>query len=333
MRRPLRFLSVGLGPLGLRVAADVQRRGLGAVVAAVDPAHAGRVLAELVPGAHPDVRIAADLATMTTEVDLAIVATHSDLAKVAPTLRALIERRISVVSTCEELSWPWDRHTALAGELAELALVRGAFLLGTGVNPGFVMDALPVAITTACNVVRHVEVHRIQDAATRRIPFQKKIGAGLTPTEFAERAADGSVRHVGLRESVGMIASSLGLPVDRVDETIAPVVAEAPLSCALGPIAAGAVRGVHQEARAFAGDREVVALVFQAAIGEPDPRDAIRVTGEPDVDLVIRGGLHGDIVTSAVVLNAIVGLFDLGLAPGLHTMNAIPLAGCVPPRS
>src|SRR4029078_10350270 len=106
-------------------------------------------------------------------VDVAIVATVSDLRACAPTLRALAERGISAVSTCEELAWPWDRHPAIARELAEVAERHGARLLGTGVNPGFVMDALAVAITTACAEVRRVEIHRIQDAATRRLPFQK----------------------------------------------------------------------------------------------------------------------------------------------------------------
>jgi 4-hydroxy-tetrahydrodipicolinate reductase len=270
--------------------------------------------------------VVAALDEVSAPVDVAVVATVSDLPRCAPTLAALARRGLAVVSTCEELSWPWERYPAIARDLDDTARRHGARLLGTGVNPGFVMDALAVAVTTVCAEVRHVEVHRIQDAATRRLPFQKKIGATLTVDEFEHLAAAGTVRHVGLRESVGMVAASLGLAFDRVDETIAPVISEVPLACGLGSIAAGAVRGVHQEAHAFAGDREVIALVFHAAIAEPAPRDHVKVLGEPPIDLVIHGGIHGDVATSAVVLNSIRSL--VAASPGLHTMTTLPLGGC-----
>lgn len=332
MRAPYRFLQVGLGPLGVRIAGDLIRRRVGAIAGAVDPAHAGRGLAELVAGADPAVRVVASVDELAGAFDAAIVSTVSDLPGCAPVLHALIDRKIHVVSTCEELSYPWNRHPELAGELMQRALGMGVHVVGTGVNPGFVMDALPVALTTVCHAVRRVEIHRIQDASLRRLPFQAKIGATLSVEEFEARAAAGTVRHVGLAESIGMIAGALGLRVDRVDESIAPVVADAELGCGLGVIAAGAVRGVHQEARAYAGDREVIALVFQAAIGEPSPRDHVIVEGEPDLQLVIPGGVHGDVATSAITINTIVGLLDRAGAPGLHTMSTLPLGGCSPPR-
>jgi 2,4-diaminopentanoate dehydrogenase len=331
MGRRYRFLCVGLGPLGVRIASDVQTRGLGDVVAAVDPAYAGKPLAEVVPGAGEGA-IVSRLDDVAVPVDLAIVATVSDLPSCAPTLRALLQRHISVVSTCEELSWPWERNIELAGELSQLALAKGVHLLGTGVNPGFVMDALPIAITTVCSSVRRIEVHRVQDAGMRRLPFQAKIGATLSVAEFDARVAAGTVRHVGLRESAAMIAQTLGLGWGDYDETIEPVIAEAPMTCGLGPIAAGDVRGVRQVARVDNGQGEVITLVFQAAIGEPQPHDRVIVEGEPRIDLSIAGGIHGDVATSAVTLNAIVGLLDLDHAPGMHAMSSIPLRGCAPAR-
>lgn len=327
----LRVLQLGLGPLGIKIAGDLQRRKLGTIVAAVDPSAtlAGRPLSEVVPGASADVRIASGLDEVTAPIDVAIVSTVSDLREAAPTLKALAARGISAVSTCEELAWPWDRHPAIARDLAAAAEAGGARILGTGVNPGFVMDALALAITTACAEVRRVEIHRIQDASTRRLPFQKKIGATLSVPEFEKLAAAGTIRHVGLRESVGMVAANLGFHLDRVEETIAPVIADTALACGLGAIAPGVARGVHQEAHAFAGGREVITLIFHAAIGEPQPMDRVIVDGSPPVDLVIRGGLHGDISTSAVVLNSIRSL--LAAKPGLHTMSTLPLAGCAPP--
>ena len=321
----LRVLQVGLGPLGIKIARDLHRRRLGDSVAAIDPAHAGRSVGELVHGA-PAVRIASKLEDVQTPVDIAIVATVSDLRDCAPTLKALAERGISAVSTCEELAWPWDRHPAVAAELAAAAQRGKARLLGTGVNPGFVMDALAVAITTACDDVKRVEIHRIQDAATRRIPFQKKIGATLSVAEFDKLAKAGTIRHVGLTESVHMVAASMGFTLDRIEESIAPVIADAPLTCGLGDIPVGAARGVHQEAHAFSRGHEVITLVFRAAIGEPDAADRVIVDGSPPIDLVIRGGLHGDISTSAMVLNSMRSL--LAAPPGLHTMTTLPLGGC-----
>jgi hypothetical protein len=325
MAGPFRVLQVGLGPLGIQIAADVQRRGLGRIVAAVDPALANKPFDDIT--IQPTLATVADIA-----VDVAIVATVSDLRACAPTLLELAARGIAIVSTCEELSWPWDRHPDVARSLAAAAEQHGARILGTGVNPGFVMDALAIAVTTACSEVRRIEIRRIQDATTRRLPFQKKIGATLTRAEFERLAAAGTIRHVGLRESVQMVAATLDLPIDRIDETLAPVIADAAMTCNLGPIPAGAARGVHQEARAFAKDgRELIALVFRAAIAEPDPRDQILVDGNPPVDLVIRNGLHGDVATSAVVLNSMRSL--VAAKPGLHTMTTLPLAGCArPPR-
>jgi 4-hydroxy-tetrahydrodipicolinate reductase len=332
MGRRYRFLAVGLGPLGIRIATDVLARGLGDIVAAVDPLLAGQPLTSVIPAASADVVIGGRLDDVTVPVDVAIVATVSDLPSCAPTLRALLMRHISVVSTCEELSWPWSTHVELAGELSQLALTNNVHLLGTGVNPGFVMDALPIAITTVCGAVRRVEVHRIQDAGMRRLSFQAKIGATLTVEEFQARAAAGTVRHVGLRESAAMIASTLGLGFEQYEESIEPVIADQPMTCGLGAIAAGAVRGVHQEAQVLVGDREVISLVFHAAIGEPNPHDRVIVEGDPRIDLTIAGGVHGDIATSAVTLNAIVGLLDIDHAPGFHAMSTIPLRGCAPAR-
>ena len=323
----LRVLQVGLGPLGIKIASDLVRRRLGTIAAAVDPAFAGRSVADLVPGAAA-VPVVASIDDVAAKVDIAIVSTVSDLRVAAPTLVALAERGISAVSTCEELAWPWDRHPAVAAQLAAAAQRGRARLLGTGVNPGFVMDAFAVGVTTACSEVRRVAIHRIQDASTRRIPFQKKIGAALTVAEFERLAADGTIRHVGLGESVHMVAASLGFTLDRIDESIAPVIADAPLACGLGPIPAGGVRGVHQEAHAFAAGREVITLVFRAAIAEPDPADRVIVDGDPPVDLAIRGGLHGDVATSAMVLNSMRSL--LAAPPGLHTMTTLPLGGCAP---
>jgi hypothetical protein len=178
-----------------------------------------------------------------------------------------------------------------------------------------------------CTHVRSVSVRRVQDATSRRLPFQKKIGVGLSPDAFAAKVADGSLRHVGLGESLHFIAHALGWELDGWEEDVRPVLAEERVETALGVVPAGHCRGVLQVARGFVGDDERIELDFVAAVGEPDPHDRVVLEATPPVDLVWRGGVHGDVGTSAVVLNALGSL--LRAAPGLHTMATIPLVGHV----
>jgi 4-hydroxy-tetrahydrodipicolinate reductase len=317
----LRLIHVGLGPLGRRVADDLVARRLGTVAAAVDldPALLGTTF----HGA----RVGADLAAaLAVPHDAVVVTTSSDLARCADTFRVLLRAGAAVVSTCEELLWPWLRHRALAEELDALARAHGGRLLGTGINPGYLMDTLPVVATAPCNAVRRIDVWRIQDATTRRVPFQQKIGAGLDLATFRARERDGSLRHVGLLESLHLVAARVGLAVVRTEETLEPVVATTATTCALGPIRAGDACGVQQIGTGWDARGEVVLrLEFRASIGEPRPHDRVRVEGTPPVDLVIEGGVHGDVGTSALVLNSLRPLLDA--APGLHTMDSIRLVG------
>jgi len=332
----LRILHVGLGPLGQKIIADLYERGLGEVVAAVDMASEfeGRKVSDLVPasGARVPIRKTFEADLDARRVDCAIVTTSSDLDRCEPVLRDLVGRGLAVVSTCEELCWPWLRHKTLADELDRIARARGGRLLGTGVNPGFLMDAFPLAATAISKSVRSIRVERRQDAATRRIPFQKKIGAGLDDAQFAAQVAARTLRHVGLGESLHFLADRLGLPVERWDETIEPIRAERDLESSLGPIRKGRVAGIRQEARGYGGGGEtLVALDFRAAVGLADPHDRVVVEGEPAIDLVWKGGIHGDVATSSIVLNSIAPL--RASAPGLHTMATIPLVGCTPGRA
>jgi len=329
----LRILHVGIGPLGRMIVADLTERGLGEVVAAVDasPEIAGKKLSELVPAARTKaiVHRSFDELRDWKSIDAAIVTTSSDLASCAPTFRELLMRGVSVVSTCEELAWPRLRHEKLADELDLLARENRGRLLGTGVNPGFLMDAFPAFATGISKSVRRIEVVRHQDASIRRIPFQKKIGAGLTEAEFATEVAAGRIRHVGLPESLHFLAHVLGIRLQRWEESIHPVVAERTLDSAIGPIAKGRVCGVRQEARAFDGSEVRIELRFAAAIGLADPHDRVIVHGDPPIDLTWKGGVPGDVATSAIVLNAIGPL--LASPPGLHTMATIPIVRCAQP--
>src|SRR5207249_4424720 len=238
---------------------------------------AGRRLSELVPQAQGKlvVRRGLDEVREWASIDCAIVTTSSDLALCAPTLREILGRGVSIVSTCEELCFPWLRHAGLADELDLLARENRARLLGTGVNPGFLMDAFAVFTTAISRSVESVEVLRFQDASIRRVPFQQKIGVGLDSAGFEAAVKAGTLRHVGLGESMHVIARALGIAIERWEEEIHPVRAERDLDSGLGRIAPGRVCGVRQEARGWRDGRVAVRLCFQAAIGLEDPHDRV----------------------------------------------------------
>lgn len=322
----LRVLQLGLGPLGRMIVEQLHRSGVGMVAGAVDPDPAvrGRRLSELTNEYGPvDPTVAGSIEELEARAtfDAAIVSTSSSLEACGPTFEGLLSRGLAVVSTCEELLFPWLGHKDLAERLDALARKSGGRLLGTGVNPGFLMDTLPVAATAVCSNVRGALIERVQDATTRRVPFQRKIGAGLTQSEFSKKIADQSLRHVGLGESLHFVAHYLGLSIDAWSESIEPVLADRPVAWSMGTIPAGNALGVHQSAQGMRAGKPVIRLEFIAAIGQPDPHDRIRIEAEPPIDLLLRGGVHGDLATVNIVVNALPSLIDA--APGLHTMATI----------
>jgi 4-hydroxy-tetrahydrodipicolinate reductase len=330
----MRILHIGLGPLGKKLVHDLYDRSLGELVGAIDVSSevAGRKVSSVVKGTRCALPVLPSLERFRgwSSVDCAIVTTSSALERCEPTFRALLERGLPVVSTCEELVWPWLRRPDLAASLDRLAKKKGGRLLGTGVNPGFVMDALPLFSTAVCRSVDSLHVWRIQDASSRRIPFQQKIGVGLDEREFLARVHAGTLRHVGLGESLHLLAHRLGWTIDHWDEELSFVPAARALASGIGRVARGAGAGVRQVAHGFEGERLRIVLEFQAASGQADPHDRVLVRGEPELDLRVEGGIHGDVATSAITLNAAAVLPSA--VPGLHDMSSVPLVHFAPAR-
>ncbi|MEJ2234808.1 MAG: hypothetical protein P8X67_12855, partial [Syntrophobacterales bacterium] len=227
----------------------------------------------------------------------------------------------NVVSTCEELMYPWITNPSLAKEIDVAAREQGISVLSTGVNPGFLMDFLPLVMTAVCRDVEKVTVERIQDAQYRRLPFQKKIGAGLTKGEFEERVKAGNLRHVGLTESMHLLASGLRWKLDRTEDIIEPVIASREVITANLTIEPDRALGVNQIGRGYIGDKELITLVFRATIGEPEPRDRVLIQGTPSIDMAIEEGVNGDTATCAIIVNAIPVVIQA--PPGLRTMADI----------
>lgn len=322
----MNIVQVGLGPLGQKIVRFALERGSINIVGAVDPApdKVGKDLGELCGVGKLGVVVSKDLASAMAgnSAEAAVLTTVSGLAAIEPQVAELAAAGLNIVSTCEELSFPWQTAPEIAGNIDATCRKHNVACLGTGVNPGYLMDFLPVALTAVCQRVDRIKVSRIQDASKRRIPFQQKIGAGLTPAQFAEKVKAGTLRHVGLTESMHMIAHRMGWTLDRTTETLDPVIAHADVTTGYTPVRAGMARGVEQIGTGIMGGKEVITLEFRAAVGEPESFDRVEIFGEPDIESTIPGGVNGDIATCAIAINALRSI--VGAKPGLRTMTDIP---------
>jgi 2,4-diaminopentanoate dehydrogenase len=196
-------------------------------------------------------------------------------------------------------------------------------VLGTGVNPGFTMDALPIALSAVCERVDRIEVHRVQDARIRRLPFQQKIGAGLTREQFDRQVELGTVRHVGFTESIQMIGDAMGWKLDRIVDDVAPKIAEQAVASDLLAVQAGHVCGVVQNGVGYVRGAPLITLRLEAYLGAPDSYDSVLIEGSPRIHSTIAGGVHGDIATASITVNSIPAV--LTARPGLRTMRDVRL--------
>ncbi len=227
---PIRVLHFGLGPIGAAVVKQVAERKGFKIVGAVDidPAKVGKDLGDVAGvGRALRVKVSDDAkkAIKASKPDVVVLCTNSSMKKVLPQIEAILKLKVPIVSTTEELAYPTKANMRYARAIHALAKKAKVAVLGTGVNPGFVMDALPITLTGVCERVQALRIDRVQDARIRRLPFQQKIGAGLTREQFQRKVDDGSVRHVGLAESVSMIADALGWKLDRITDEIQPRIA------------------------------------------------------------------------------------------------------------
>ena len=324
----IRVMHMGLGPIGAAVVRQTATRSGFKVVAGVDidPAKAGRDLGEVVGRDKKlRVKVTGDLraAVKASKPDVVALCTSSSLKRVWPQIEALLRLRVPIVSTTEELAYPAYSHRRLAAAIDAAARKAKVAVLGTGVNPGFTMDALPITLTGVCERVDAITVNRIQDARSRRLPFQQKIGCGLTPAEFQARVDDGRVRHVGLTESIAMIADALGWKLERVTDEIEPKIAEAPVSSPFLMVEAGRVCGLIQDGTGYVEGEPIIRLHMEAYLGAPESFDSVDVAGNPPLSMKIAGGVHGDVATASITVNSIPKV--LAAPPGLHTMRSLPI--------
>jgi hypothetical protein len=320
--KPISVAQYGIGPIGAEIARLLLTKPWVKLVAAVDidPDKIGKDVGTVIGlGREVGVLVTSELQV---KPDVVCHSTGSRLRDVAAQLEALLERGCHVVSTCEELSFPLD--VEIRERLQQIARGTNVALLGTGVNPGFVMDKLPLTITSVCQEVKSVEIIRIQNASTRREPLQRKVGAGMTVDEFRAAVDAGKIKHMGLRESLMLVGNGLGVEFESVSgENIQPIVADREIVTQYLRVAPDQVAGVHQT---IAGKGRIdVSLELRMYVGaEAVAADRVIVRGVPDVEMTIKDGVHGDRATAAMVVNSIPRI--LHARPGVLTMDDIPIS-------
>jgi 4-hydroxy-tetrahydrodipicolinate reductase len=223
--------------------------------------------------------------------------------EVYPQVMAIVASEKSVVSSCEELAFPWVRYPDMSQKLDRRAHETGVRVLATGVNPGFVMDLLPLMLATASQHVKSVRVERVVDITTRRIQLQRKTGVGLSVAGFQQAAAAGAVGHSGLRESVYMIADTMGWRLEDVSETLEPVLARERLKTEYFSIEKGYAAGLRQSARGLVSGQEAIRLNLEMTLGARDPHDRVEIDGRPPISVLIPGGIQGDLATASIMAN------------------------------
>jgi 4-hydroxy-tetrahydrodipicolinate reductase len=332
---PIRVVLVGLGPIGTAVAGQLDRRKAFQIVGAVDidPSKAGRDAGEVLElGRRMRVKVRDDIGPTlkATRPDVAVMCTGSRLKQVLPQFEEVLSRRVPIVTTTEEAAYPVARNLRFAKAVDQAARKAKVAVVSTGVNPGFVMDALPIALTAVCERVDRIEVQRVQDARVRRLPFQQKIGAGLTAEQFQHGVDTGQLRHVGFSESIQMIADAVGWKLERVTDDVVPKIASGTVESELLAVDAGFVCGILQDGIGYVKGEPRIRLHLEAYLGAPESFDSVLIEGSPRIHSKIDGGVHGDIATASMVVNSIPAVLDA--QPGLRTMRDLRLPSFFPGR-
>jgi 2,4-diaminopentanoate dehydrogenase len=322
----IKVVQFGLGPIGLESLKYATEQPWIEIVGAVDnaPEKDGRSLVELTgqPGLD-GLKVSPTLEALfqETQPDVILHTASSSAVATAQQIRPALELGLAVATTCEELIFPSLNTPALAEELAALCLHAKGRLVATGVNPGFVMDLLPIFMTGVSRSVDSIRIERVVDATTRRQPLQAKIGSGRDPAEFRAQLAAGRAGHAGLRESAALIARAMGWQTESIVEIRQPVLAPTDLQTKFFAVAAGQVCGIHQTVTGRVAGVERIVLDLQMYLQAPSPHDRITVQGRPNLNVLLEGGVAGDDATIAALVHAVPRL--LAAPPGLHLLHEL----------
>jgi 4-hydroxy-tetrahydrodipicolinate reductase len=330
----VRVCLYGLGAIGTAVARALLPTPGVEITGAIDtdPAKAGRDLRSFLRlKKAPDLAISDDPVRELARAapDAVIHCTGSHLAQVAPQLETIASAGVPCVSSCEEMAFPdgaGDDAKAAARSLDEVAHRNGVAVLGAGINPGFVMDALVLALSGATRDVTHILVERVLDPISRRRAFQKKVGIGLQYQDAVRQVAAGRLGHVGLRLSALLVARGMGWTVSGTTDDLRIVCAgDSPARRSRkAPRPDAEVIGLQQAVTVSDARGVRIRMEMVMVAGTEGTHDAITIAGEPDLHLWIQGGIPGDSATVSCLINGMSHVLTPPRA-GLLTLLDLPL--------
>lgn len=306
------------------------------IVAAVaqTPAKAGKDLGEALGlGRDTGVTVTGDIeSAMKARPDVVLINTASFVKEVFPQIKLVLERGSHVITIAEEMSYPWAPEPELSAEIDRLARKAGRAVLGTGINPGFILDTLVIALTGICTDLKHIHAKRVNNLAPFGPTVMRTQGVGTTVEGFKAGLLSGDiVGHVGFQQSSRLIGKALGWEIDRVVEEREPIVTHVERKTQYAQVAPGNVAGCRHIARAYIGDREVLFLEHPQQICPEaegvDTGDYITIEGNPPVNLAIKPEIPGGVGTIAIAVNMIP--LVLNARPGLLTMADLPVPRAV----
>ncbi len=333
----IRVLVLGTGQMGSGIARLVLRKqGLALVGAYARRAErSGLDLGQAIGlGRDLDIPIGVDLHRVIQQgrPHVAIQATCSRLEDAAEEVSTLVRHGVHVISIAEEMAYPVCRSPAIAEEMRRLAVSHGVAVVGTGINPGFVLDLLVITLTGVCADIQAIHATRVNDLSAYGPSVLSSQGVGLTPEAFRQGVQDGTVvGHMGFLESLHMIARALGWELERIDERREPILARVRRETPFVKVEPGHTAGCLHTAVAYHAGRPVITLVHpqqvQPHLEGVETGDSIEITGTPDVRLAGSPEIPGGLGTMALAVNTIPRV--LAAPPGLHSMADLPVPAAI----
>jgi len=330
--QPIRVAQFGLGPIGVSCLKVLASKSWVSIVGGIDIREEilARDLGDITGlNSLKGVKTYASFDELldTTDVDVIMHTAGSRASVSLEQMAPMIEEGIAVISSCEELLFPSHRAPAETAAADQACKRTGARILGTGVNPGFVLDVLPVCLSGVCAEVTSVYGERVVNASTRRQPLQKKVGSGMSPEEFQALGREGKAGHAGFQESLLLIANALGWKVGPIDDQLFAVVAEKEIKTDYFHILPGQTAGLHQIVRASTPEGFEIHLDLKMYQAAENPHDLIRLQSNPPIEAQVNGGVAGDLATVAAMVNAIPRMMKA--APGVRLMTDLSVPSFV----
>lgn len=329
----VRVLMWGLGEIGTRAAKMLAQRPQVSIAGAISH-QVGQDLGSVVDGDALGVEIVEspqDLGVI--DADICLLATFQRVPDLMPQIEWLLDRGVSVIASGEEMIFPWASHPELADQLDARARTAGLSVYGTGVNPGFVMDALALCLTSCCASVDRIDVTRASDFSPYGPGPLRSLGVGLNREQFEWGLESGTVDgHIGFKESMGVIARALGWKIEEYREEIVPIVSKVERRTAHITVPPGHVVGCDHSAEALIDGRVAIRLSHPQQIAPAAEKarvgDFVRIQGDPPISMEITPETEGGQATAARMVNAIGSVLE-GPA-GLLTMDQLTLPFVTP---